>query len=94
MQDSIRDLLNRRKNRAAAIILGVKDDECDDYLPEEASRVLRKVILDEMNSFYEICIDVIESLDNDTFLINDHWLEKLDEIHSCLVKEQALRADA
>ncbi len=84
MQDSVRDLLTRRKNRAAAIILGMKDDECDYYLPEETSKKLRKVVLDQMNDFYDVCVDVIESLDG-SYIINDLWLEKLDQIHDDLM---------
>ncbi len=86
MQDSVRDLLTRRKNRAAAIILGVKDDECDYYLPEEVSKQLRKTILDQMNDFYDVCVDVVESLDG-SVIINDLWIEKIDEIHDAIVKD-------
>lgn len=90
MQDSIRELLTRRKNRAAAIILGVKDDECDFYLPEDVSKSLRKAILDQMNDFYDVCVDVIESLDNESYVMNDHYLEKIDEIYMCIVEDRIL----
>ena len=94
MQDSIRELLTRRKNRAAAIILGVKDDECDYFLPEDVSKQLRKAILDQMNDFYDVCVDVIESLDNDSYVINDHWLEKLDEIYNCVVEDRVMEDES
>lgn len=85
MQDSVRQLLGRRKNRSIAIILSTKEDECDEYLPAESSHLLRKVVLDQLNEFHDLALDIMESLDTGRTMINDHWLEqlliKLDQIY-------------
>lgn len=79
MQPVINDVLARRRDRALAIILGVKERECDRHLPREAQGKLRKVILDQINEFYDLCLDVMRSLDNGEFILNEVYVEKLEE---------------
>lgn len=75
-------LLEKRKNRCIASILSTKEREIDRHLPEAARVVLRKVILDEINDFYSIVLDV---LDNN---INEDFLLMLGQIHASVVKEE------
>lgn len=85
MQSGIRELLERRRNRAIAIVLGVKERECDMSLSAAASQKMRKVILDQMNDFCDLACDVLESLSADSgVVLNEHYLEKIDEIHASL----------
>lgn len=80
MSDPLRELLSRRKDRTIATILNVKD-ECDQYLPPELSHDLRKVVLDAMNDYYDVCLDVMRSLDGDQFVLNQDYIERrLDHI--------------
>lgn len=81
MQDSMKDLMERRMKRAARTILTVKEIECDRYLPDEASRRLRTVVLDQLNDYRELCMDLLNTLDNGAVIVNENWLEKLDEIY-------------
>lgn len=69
-------ILSRRRDRAIAIILGVKERECDFYLPEDVSRTLRKVILDQFNDFALLAEDIA----NSNVVLNQRYLEKLDSI--------------
>lgn len=69
-------LLARRRDRAIAIILSFKERECDPYLPDEASRKLRKVILDQFNDFATLVNDVADT----GVILNQEYLEKLDAI--------------
>jgi hypothetical protein len=69
-------LLARRRDRAIAIILGVKERECDPYLPEEASRKLRKVVLDQFNEFSALVEDIADS----GVVLNQEYLAKLDAL--------------
>lgn len=86
MESQLTDLLARRRDRAIAIILRVKEQECDKHLPMEASIKMRKVVLDQMNAFYDLCADVVNSLDSSSpAVLNDHWLKKIDELHDHLV---------
>ena len=82
---AIDELLRKRRDRAIAIVLGVKERECDRHLPPEAQARMRKVILDQLNEFYDLCLDVMRSLDTGDVTLNSLYLEKLDEIHSATV---------
>lgn len=85
METPLMELLARRRDRAIAIILRVKEQECDQHLPMDASLKMRKVVLDQMNSFYDVCADVVNSLDTGSTVLNDHWLQKIDELHDIVV---------
>ncbi len=85
MQAGLRDLLEKRRNRTIAIILGVKDRECDRHLPPEAQSKLRKVILDQVNEFHDLVLDMMDSLDTGETVLNQLYMDKLTQIHELLV---------
>jgi hypothetical protein len=85
MNPVLADILKKRMDKACAIVLGVKERECDKYLPPEARSKLRKVVLDQMNEFYDLCCDVMRSLDRGDTVLNEKYLEKLDDIHDAVV---------
>lgn len=80
------DLLSRRKDRALAIILRFKELDCDEHLPTQTRNALRKIILDQMNNYHDLAVDLIESASSDEFVVNELWLQKIDEIHSVVVQ--------
>jgi hypothetical protein len=41
-------------------------------------KAIRQVILDQVNTFKDLAIDIVKS---DTAMMNQVWVEKLDEIH-------------
>jgi len=88
MQPVLNEVLARRRDRGIAIMLGLKERECDQFLPREVSVKLRKAVLDQFNEFYDLCVDVIRSLDTGENIINEHYLnrleEKIDAIHDSL----------
>ncbi len=87
MQQPMADLLKRRKDRSLAIILGVKERECDKDLSAMSSQKLRKVILDQVNEFYSLAVDLLESFDdNSEVVLNEHYLEKLDQMYDVVVR--------
>jgi hypothetical protein len=71
-----RDFFGRRRDRAIATILSHKEKQCDTYLPQDVSFELRKVILDNINDLCDLAFDLI----NDDIVINDDFLDRLDEI--------------
>ena len=79
MSDSI-VFLQKRKDRAIATILSYKDNECGEFLPNDKSQGLRKVILDEINSFYDSALAFAEDM-NDTVGLNSLYSEKLQELN-------------
>lgn len=87
MNAALVDLLNKRRDRTIAVILRVKDQECDHHLPMDSSLKLRKVVLDQINAFADLAVDVITSLeDNSDVVLNEYWLERLNEIHEAVTK--------
>jgi hypothetical protein len=78
-------LLRKRRDRAIAIVLGVKERECDAYLPPEVSAKLRKVILDQMNDLYDVCLDLLGSSDDGSVVLNELYQQKIDELYDRLV---------
>ncbi len=86
MNATLVDLLSKRRDRAIAIILRCKEQEIDRFIPMDESMKLRKVILDQVNSFADLATDLINSLsDNSDVVLNDLWLEKLDDIYEAVV---------
>jgi hypothetical protein len=76
-QGVLLDLLARRRDRVIATILGVKDNECDQYLPDQVSNKLRKVILDQINDLYALAADCLESGGS----YNELYLDKIEKIY-------------
>lgn len=82
MQTVLADVLARRRDRSIAIMLGLKERECDKFMPPEASAKLRKVILDQLNEYHDFVMDVCKSLDNnDDVILNELYLDKIDAIY-------------
>lgn len=88
-QQLLSDILAKRRDRAIAIILGVKERECDQYLPNQASAKMRKVVLDQLNDYHDLCADLIRSLDSDDVVLNEIFVERLDMISNQLSQVQA-----
>lgn len=80
MTDRYQKLLARQRDRAIAIILDCKERECDGYLPNDVSRHLRKVVLDQLNDFTLFCADILESVDEGTVALNEIYLQRIDTI--------------
>jgi hypothetical protein len=84
------EILKKRRDRAIAIILGVKEREADPLLREvtggaAASKALRKVILDQFNDFCDLALDVTSSGEASNFEFNPEvWGRKISEIHSAV----------
>ena len=91
MNDGIKEILAKRRDRACAILLGFKERECDEYLPEHVSAALRKQILDQLNDFYDVSIDLLRSVDSNGVVMNEEFLarmfNKIDEIHEILLED-------
>lgn len=85
MNTVLMDMLSRRRDRSIAIVLSIKERDCDGHLPRDASAKLRKVVLDQFNELADFAIDVCNSLDTGDVVLNEVWLGKLDEIHQVVV---------
>jgi hypothetical protein len=74
------DFLKRRRDRAIAIVLGVKEREIDQYLPEDVRQRFRKIVLDQFNDMYDACLDVTRSQLGDQVILNELYKRKIDRI--------------
>ncbi len=83
MQEVVSDIVSRRKDRAIAVLLGIKEREVDQYLPKDVQARLRKAILDQLNDYTTLVLDVLRSLNTDdsTVVLNELYMQKLDELH-------------
>jgi hypothetical protein len=82
---SYQDLIRRRKDRACAIILSVKERDVDPHLEAAVSDKLRKVVLDQLNEFHDVVRDVIAALEDGSVVFNDLWLQRMEEIYEAVV---------
>ena len=86
MSYAYEDLLQKKRDKVIAIILGVKDRECDRYLPDAVQQRFRKVILDQINDLADMANDIIKSLESNDVTFNELYLDKINEIHQILLK--------
>lgn len=84
-QEVLADIVARRRDRAIAVLLSVKEKEVDQYLPAEVRMRFRKTILDQLNDFHSLVLDVMRSLDTGDVVLNDLYLEKIDQVHEVVV---------
>ena len=85
MDDAVKKILARRRDRMIATILSFKEDECDEYLPNDVSNTLRKLVLDQVNDFSDLCSDLLKSVQPEGLIVNEHYADMLEEIHASIV---------
>lgn len=85
--EDIKRVLAKRRDRVIAIILGTKERELDPHVSYEASMAFRKVIMDQMNDFYDLVLDLLGSIDDQAVVINQLYLDKIDEIFNAVIED-------
>lgn len=83
MDNQIKNLLAKRKDKCIAIILSVKEGECDRFLDDEASYALRKVVLDQVNDLFDLSVDLMQT----QFVFNEEYLRKIEDIHEVVTND-------
>lgn len=81
-----RHVLERFKNRAIATILDVKERDCDEFLPAMVQVRLRKVIVDQLNDYFELA-NVLQESAGYGVVLNEEYLERIDRIFETLEKQ-------
>ncbi len=74
------NLVATRGNRCSAAILGwIEENVYKEYeIDPSMQRRLRQHVLDQVNMFKDLSIDIVKS---ETAVLNDVYVQKLDEIH-------------
>jgi len=85
MDDAVKKILSKRRDRMIATILGAKEDICDPYVTRSDANEFRKIILDQVNDYYDLVMDLLRSVQPEGLIINEEYVRKLDEIHEALV---------
>jgi hypothetical protein len=86
MDDTVKKILAKRRDRMIATILSFKEDECDEYLPNDVSVDLRKLVLDQINDYFDLCSDLLKSVQPEGMIVNEHYADVLEEIHATIVR--------
>lgn len=84
MNELTRNLVATRGNRCTATILGhLEENVYEQYdVPKNVQQNVRRVVLDSINSYKDLVIDIVKSGDD---IVNDLWTERLGEIHDAIV---------
>lgn len=77
------NLVAARGNRTTATILSTIETEIyeDIHVPDTVKRKVRQIILDQMNGYKDLVIDIVKS---ETSILNEHWVTRIDEIHEAI----------
>jgi hypothetical protein len=76
------NLVATRGNRTSAAILGwLEENLYEEYpdIPTGMQRRIRQMVLDNVNAFKDLAIDIVKS---ESAVINEEWVSKLDAIHA------------
>ena len=76
-------IVARQRDRSIASILDYKERECDALLPPPVAKMLRKVVLDNINDLTNLCLDLLGGA-----IVNELYLEKIDEIYNWVLEEK------
>lgn len=71
------NLIKQRGNRATASLLTYMENNVQEFVPDEVWARTRREVLDAINGFKDLAIDVVKS---DTSILNEEYLEALTEI--------------
>lgn len=74
------NLVATRGNRCSAAILGWLEENVYPHydIDTQMQRRIRTQILDQINAFKDLAIDIVKS---ENAVMNEVWIEKLDEMH-------------
>ena len=84
---AVREMLGKRKDRTIAIILSFKEENYDQFVPEDVARNFRKVILDQLNDLYDFSLDLLRSVEGGSATINEEYVSRL---HDALERAEGL----
>ena len=85
------NLVQTRGNRVSATMLSWLEDNVYEFLEEDLQRRTRQMVLDNVNGFKDLTIDIVKS---DTAYMNQLWVEKLAEIHKEIRRNGAAHRDS
>lgn len=87
--DELRDLIERRKNKAIRQILDRQDELIDDAVSRSAALALRKVVLDELNDFTDVVLGLVAHTTDDSYAYNTVALEMIAAVYERVTGEAA-----
>ena len=83
MRSGVERVLKKRMNRVIKKILGTRE-EMVELSPEQAER-FRKMVLDEMNAYNELVLDILDGFEEDVDMeFNEEALELLSKINEAV----------
>lgn len=72
------EFVKKRRDRVLATILSYKENNVDQYLPNQKARDdLRRVILNNVNDFNDLMLDILKAEPQGEVQINEYYVEAL-----------------
>ncbi len=72
------NLIQQRGNRCTATLLSWMEDNIKEDLPDGLWPALRREVMDDINEFKDLAIDVVKS---DAAMINEVYMDQVRQIH-------------
>lgn len=85
-QERYEKIIGRQRDRSIASILDFKEKICDEFLPDDVRKNLRKHVLDNINDLANLALDLLDTS-------NDIYFSKLDDIHQWVQNEISYSED-
>ena len=82
--ESLRKLLTSQRRRLVATVLGFAEREIYPDLTDEQQQAFRQKVLEAVQAYHDLMIDILGAAENDQQLINVEAIELLREIRERL----------
>lgn len=82
----VRNLLIEQRRRTVGALMGHIEERVYPRLPAAERKELRDKVLQTVNAYHDICLDVLKSSVNDGSVVNEEALRLLAEIHGTVVR--------
>lgn len=88
MKMNSQEFVRKRRDRVLATILSYKEANVDQYLPNQKARDdLRRVILNNVNDFNDLVLDILKADPEPTMMENDLYMAALARIEALLQED-------
>ena len=81
----VKNLLIEQRRRTVGALMGHIEEKVYSRLTPPERKELRDKVLQTVNAYHDICLDILKSSVNDGSVVNEQALELLAEIHTRVV---------
>lgn len=81
----VKNLLIEQRRRTVGSLMGHIEEKVYPRLPAHERKDLRDKVLQTVNAYHDVCLDVLKSSVNDGSVVNEEAIRLLAEIHGHVV---------